>query len=359
MNFIRTFTVVTLYIFFFFTNSSWGQTRKNPADVSILSVEASSSTEADYSIKNLLRENFPLLPEKIINQILATRDIEAIDRDENNQGTDGVFYRFKYQIPTNFLVDTAKILWELNIPEFRSRIFQLYEGDTILIDVWNNVVGTIKDKTYTGNFEAYKIRNWPSWKDPEPGKENLPPVPPGPNNPLGLFVVHYDENSLRYFHGTNKPHLLNNKMRNLSHGCVRNENDNIQKMKEFIIKKIVKSKDLSYWLESKKTMEYVLEKSERFPVRIIYKTYKVDNDEKGTYIELYRDIYDYANSNPSIKYNDTSLIFTTSKEALRTELKVNVPDLSDEIIGYLTEYILKKCKEYERYYIKDLIGELH
>lgn len=359
MNFSKTLTGIILYTFFLFIGYNWGQTSKNPGDITILSVEASSSTEADYSIKDLLKENFPLLPEGTIKQILATRDIEAIDRAEDNSGTDGVFYRFKYQIPANFLVDTAKILWELNIPEFKSRIFQLYQEDTILIDVWNNVVGTIKDKTYTGNFEAYKIRNWPSWKDPEPGKENLPPVPPGPNNPLGLFVVHYDENSLRYFHGTNKPHLLNNKMRNLSHGCVRNENENIQKMKEFIIKKIVKSKDLSYWLESKKTMEYVFEKSERFPVRIIYKTYRIGKDEKGIYIELYQDIYGYANSRPSDKYNDTSLIFTTSKESLKEELKANVPDLSDETINYLTEYILKKCKEYERYYIKGLIEELH
>lgn len=359
MNFIRIFTLAILYAFFSFIGLTWGQTFKDPEDITILSVEAASSTEADYSIKNLLKESFPLVTEEIINRILSTRDIEVIDRTENNVGTDGAFYKFKYEVPANFLVDTAKILWELNIPEFRSRIFQLYKNDTILIDVWNNVVGTIKDKTYTGNFEAYKIRNWPSWKDPEPGKENLPPVPPGPNNPLGLFVVHYDENSLRYFHGTNKPHLLNNKMRNLSHGCVRNENENIQKMKEFIIKKIVKTKDLSYWLESKKTMEYVFENNERFPVRIIYKTYRVDKDKKGTYVELYRDIYGYANSKPSDRYNDTSLIFTTSKENLRSELRTNLPDLSDERLNLLIDLILKKCKEYERYYIKDLIEELN
>jgi len=359
MNLTKIIIAVVLYTLFFFIGYNWGQTSKNIEDVTVLSVEASSSTEADQSIRNLLKESFPLITDKTINKILATRDIEAIDKDENNSGSDGVFYRFKYSIPPNYLVDTAKILWELNIPEFKSRIFQLYQKDTILIDVWNNVVGTIKDKTYTGNFEAYKIRNWPSWKDPEPGKENLPPVPPGPNNPLGLFVVHYDENSLRYFHGTNKPHLLNNKMRNLSHGCVRNENENIQKMKEFIIKKIIKSKDLSFWLESKKTMEYVLEKNERFPVKIIYKTYRIDSDEKGLYIELYKDIYGYTNSRPSDKYNDNTLIFTTSRESISSELKANAPDLSDEKIENLTGYILKKCKEYERYYIKDLIEELN
>ena len=130
-------------------------------------------------------------------------------------------------MPKNYLEDTAKIFWKLNIPEFQSRIYQLYKDKQIYIDTWPNVVGTIKDKTYTGNFQAYKVRNWPFYKDPDPAKASLPPTKPGPGNPLGLFVVHYDENSLRYFHGTNNPKVLNNQLRNLSHGCIRNDNDNI------------------------------------------------------------------------------------------------------------------------------------
>jgi len=124
-------------------------------------------------------------------------------------------------------------------------------------------------------------------------KESLPATPPGPKNPLGLFVVHYDENSLRYFHGTNKNHLLYTKMRNLSHGCVRNDNDNIQKMKEFIIKRVIKSEDLSGWMDSKRSMTFEFADIDRFPVRIIYKTFMVNKDESGPYIELYQDIYNY------------------------------------------------------------------
>ena len=196
-----------------------------------------------------------------------------------------------------------KILWELNIPEFRSHLFQIDGKDTIYIDTWNNVIGTAKDKTYTGYFEGYRVRNYPSWKDPEKGKEDKPATPPGPNNPLGLFVVHYDENSLRYFHGTNKNNLIYSKMRSLSHGCVRNDNDNIAKMKEFLIKRVIKSKDLSGWIDSKRSMTYDFDKVDRFPVRIIYKTYMIDRDDNGLFVELYKDIYNYSNSHNIDKQN--------------------------------------------------------
>jgi len=249
----------------------------------------------------------------------------------------------------------SKLLWELNIPEFRSNLYQIYEKDTIYLDTWKNVVGTASSKTYTGNFQAYRIRNWPSWKDPE--KPESAVTPPGPKNPLGLFVVHYDENSLRYFHGTNKEYLMEKTMRNLSHGCVRNMNKNIQKMKEFIIKKVVSSEDLTYWFDSQKTLLYNLKEEEKFPVRIIYKTYRLGTDPDGDYIELYSDIYGYAKKDFSRdKFNDPELVFLSTKENIKAEYRKKIGNkLSDAELDHLINKILQTGKHYERYYFDDLI----
>jgi hypothetical protein len=342
--------------------SGYAQTEDDPNKKSniptqSLSVEAESIDVADNSIKSYLKENFPIISEKTVESLLGNRKINIVSQD-TLQGEKKSFYKVSYEIPENYLVDTAKILWELNIPEFRSYIYQLYQNDTIFIDRWNNVVGTIKDKTYAGYFEAFRIRNWPSWKDPEKGKEDLPATPPGPKNPLGLFCVHYDEASLRYFHGTNKEYLLDDKNRSLSHGCVRNYNANIQKMKEFILKRVIKSKDLTSWLDSKRSMQFDFDKQDRFPVRIIYKTYKIYKDEDGKYIELYRDIYGYRNGSGD-KFNNASLVFTTTKENLFKEYRKNIGnDIPDDRLNLLIEYAMKHCDEYETYDIDKILNQI-
>jgi len=317
-------------------------------------VEASSIEEADKSVSDYLTDHFPILPDALVDNILKGKIIDITEKSEGESA--GTFFKIRYLIPRNFLFDTIKILWELNIPEFRSHLFQIYDKDTLYLDTWNNVVGTSKDKTYTGRFEAYRVRNWPSWKDPEPGKEDLPATPPGPKNPLGLFVVHYDENSLRYFHGTNKEYLLDDENRSLSHGCVRNYNDNIAKMKEFIIKRVIKSKDLGSWLDSKRSMTYEFEKADRFPVRIIYKTFSVDKDENGYYVELYRDIYNYANPvNINTKWNDADLIILTTDDNLKGEIKSKTGNTyTDEKINELVDSILKKSEKYRKFYFSGL-----
>ncbi|MCX6161298.1 MAG: L,D-transpeptidase [Ignavibacteriae bacterium] len=323
------------------------------AQYDTLVVEAQSLTEADASIKEYIKDRFPIISDKLLDKIASKKFTEISDKP----GLDSIaaFYNVKYPVPSNFLLDTVKILWELNIPEFRSHLFQLYGKDTIYIDTWNNVLGTAATKTYAGYFEAFRIRNWPTWKDPEKGKEQLPATPPGPNNPLGLFVVHYDENSLRYFHGTNKNYLIYSKMRNLSHGCVRNDNANIARMKEFILKRVIKSKDLTSWMDSKKSMTYDLETPDKFPVRIIYKTFTIDKDDKGAFVELYKDIYGYKNErNIDAKWNEESLITLTTKENIIAGLKKKLKDVTPEKIGRLADYIISNCDEYERYYIDDM-----
>jgi|WetSurMetagenome_2_1015567.scaffolds.fasta_scaffold60115_2 hypothetical protein len=351
--------LITAFVFVSFVRSanSTDDPKKSNIPTQTLTVEAESIEVADNSVKSYILENFPILSEKTVDKLIQKRNIEYNNQD-SSKADKTPFYKISYLIPENYLVDTAKILWELNIPEFRSHLFQLYQQDTIYIDTWNNVVGTIKDKTYAGNFEAFRVRNWPSWKDPEKGKEQLPPTPPGPKNPLGLFCVHFDEASLRYFHGTNKEYLLNDKNRSLSHGCVRNYNDNIRKMKEFLIKRVIKSKDLSSWLDSKRSMQYDFEKQDRFPVRIIYKTYNIFKEENGNYVELYRDIYGYKNYNGD-KFNDRSLVFLTSKENLIKEYREKIGnDIPEDRLNQLIDYVMKHCEEYETYDINKILEQL-
>lgn len=321
--------------------------------------ETDNIEASDDIIRDHMLEQFPIISEDAINKIILTKSIiqnSAQTADSTSASSQETIYKVSFEVPKNFLADTAKILWELNIPNFESKIYQLYNSQQIYIDTWPNVVGKASTKTYTGNYSAYKIRNWPFYKDPEPSKASLPPTPPGPGNPLGLFVVHYDENSLRYFHGTNKNGLLNNKMRNLSHGCVRNDNENIEKMKEFIIKRVVKSKDLSGWLNSKKTLIYDFEESDKFPVKIIYKTFDIDSDKTGNYIILFNDIYNYKNSdNIDTEWDDPGLITLTNKENLTAEYRKKFgKDISDDELELIINYLLNSSTEYEKYYLSDL-----
>lgn len=319
-----------------------------------LKIEAESLDATEASLSDYLTDHFPLITDDILNSIIEKRKAEFADKPDGQES--GFYYKVNYYVPQKYLRDTMKILWELNIPEYRSHIFLIDGNDTSYVDTWNNVVGTVSDKTYTGRFQAFRIRNYPTYKDPAKGKEHLPATPPGPGNPLGLFVVHYDENSLRYFHGTNKNHLLTAETRHLSHGCVRNDNDNIAKMKEFILKRVIKSKDLTYLIDSKKSTIYDFEEIDKFPVRIIYKTYTIDRDEKGLFVELYNDIYNYSNKgNINLKWNEEDLITLTTKENLTNEFKAKGKgELTDEKISNLVNYVISNLKKYERYYISDL-----
>ena len=313
--------------------------------VDTVSIEAGDLSSSDDAINDLLTDKFAIISKEWVSSIKNTRFVKPTD------SVSGSFSSVSYLIPKNFLVDTAKILWELNIPEFKSRLYQLYNGDTIYIDTWNNVVGKSATKTYAGHFEAFRLRNWPSWKDPE--KPESVATPPGPKNPLGLFVVHYDEKSLRYFHGTNRNSLIYSSMRNLSHGCVRNDNDNIQKMKEFICKRVIKTDNLNYWLDSKRSMTYEIHKADRFPVRIVYRTFTVFKDDKGTFLELYSDVYGYN------KYNDRSAdddcVILTNKENIKNEYRRIIKNgLSEDKLDLIIDYVLANGDRYEKYYFKDI-----
>lgn len=348
----------TIVIFFLLSCFTFSQDIKDPVTLRKLecdsvTIEASSVVDADDAISDYMRDRYAILSDEWLGNITSTGVVNMLPPPDSFSLSIDIG-SVTYKVPKGFLADTVKILWELNIPEFRSYLYQLYNSDTIFIDVWNNVVGTAKDKTYEGHFEGYRIRNWPSWKDPE--KPQSTPTPPGPKNPLGLFVVHYDRASLRYFHGTNKNNLVYSKMRNLSHGCVRNDNDNIQKMKEFIIKRVIKADNLEYWLRSKKTLSYDLKGNDIFPVRVLYKTFSVFRDSNGPYIELYKDIYNYGKSSKYDKNNQEELIKLSGTENILAEYKKNIRDNNtpDEKLRKIIEYVINNGSYYERYYIKDI-----
>jgi hypothetical protein len=313
-----------------------------------------SEEEADEKIEHYLRNAYPIISDNAIEKIEASSVINKFSMNDS-LGTYDTYVNF--YVPKYYLDESPKILWELNIPAFESHIYQVYNQDTILIDTWRNVVGKPSTKTYTGHYEAFRLRNWPYWKDPEL-PDSVKPTPPGPNNPLGLFVVHYDENSLRYFHGTNKSYLLKRENRALSHGCVRNENGNIAKMKEFIINKIIKSDDLGYWLGSKQSMIYEIKPEDRFPVRIVYKTFKVSTDEFGDYIIFYKDIYNYEKHEVLSEYDDPSLITFATRDNIISEIiskHISEQFLNEALIPKLDDLIANH-KDYQKYYFDDLIS---
>lgn len=308
----------------------------------------------DEKIDEYLRDLYPIISDDAVSEIQSGK---SVSKKLINDTLGIVEFTLNISVPKHYLEEHPKILWELNIPEFQSRIYQLYGADTLLIDVWPNVLGKPSTKTYTGHYEAFRLRNWPSWKDPESG-DSVRPTPPGPNNPLGLFVVHYDENSLRYFHGTNKNYLLKNEYRALSHGCVRNDNNNIEKMKEFICKKVVVSRDLTDWIGSKRSMTYELKEEDKFPVRIVYRTYDVNRDTNGDYVVFFKDVYSYGSGAKWSKYDEPELMSFANLENLLAFYKYRNPTkrIPDEKLIPILETLISSHTDYQKYYLNDLLS---
>ncbi|HEY3250868.1 MAG TPA: L,D-transpeptidase [Ignavibacteria bacterium] len=330
---------------------------KTVAGYQTVSLPISDIQNADRLIESYLHELFPIISD---NEISAIQGSKEITKKLINDTLGIVDFNLNFKIPDHYLDPHPKILWELNIPEFTSRIFQLYKEDTILIDTWPNVVGKPSTKTYTGHYEAFRLRNWPTWKDPESDPLE-PATPPGPGNPLGLFCVHYDENSLRYFHGTNKNYLLKSEYRALSHGCVRNDNSNIEKMKKFICTKVIISSDIAWWINSKKSMMFEISEQDRFPVRIKYKTFNIESDGYGDYIVFFKDIYGYGDGSGWSKFDEPELMTFTNTENILAEYKAahkpNQFSISDEKLIPIIEKLIANHKDYEKYYFEDLLSE--
>jgi len=333
-------------------------TRDLPEGYVKVSLPLEDPANLDGQIENYMLDTYPIISDYELEAIIGTKEIS---KKLVNDTLGYVEFTLNFQVPAYYLDPAPTMLWELNVPEFTSRIYQVYNNDTILVAVWPNVVGAPGSKTYTGYYNIFRLRNWPSWKDPDSDPLE-PATPPGPGNPLGLFAAHYDENSLRYFHGTNKNHLLKNEYRALSHGCVRNDNANIDKMKKFIVKKMVTSQDISWWAKSKKSMMYNFteEEKQKFPVRIIYKTYDLDRDSYGAYVVFFKDVYGYARGNRISKFDEEELMTFSTVENIKADYKAmhkpNHFQLSDEKLIPIIESLVANHKDYEKYYFDDLVN---
>jgi L,D-transpeptidase-like protein len=314
-----------------------------------VSVRINPQENSDVLIRKYLTCLYPLISESTLEKIIGGK---TISKTLVNDTLGIIDINAVVNVPAYYFEVSPQILWVLNLPEFKTRFYQVYNGDTILIDAWDCSVGDPKTQTHPGHFRALKIRNWPIWKDPD---TDSPPVNPGVKNPLGLFTIHYDERSTRQFHGTNIDNPQLNSYGAVSHGCIRNNNDNIEKLKAYVIKKVVKSENLSSWLNSSKTMAYQFKKEDSLNFTIIYKTFEVDNDENGNYIIFFKDVYGFAEKLWT-DIDDPSLITITTIDNVVNELRREhrSTGISDDKLIPILEKLIAEHGYYEKYYFKDL-----
>ena len=120
-----------------------------------------------------------------------------------------------------------KLASELNIPAYRWRLFHVVDGRRYMIADWPVVVGKNSTRTRVAQLPMDQVEHYPPWTDPETREH----VRPGPGNPLGLWKLRSTHTRrLWYYHGTNRPRLLKRTYRAFSHGCIRNDNDNIRRL---------------------------------------------------------------------------------------------------------------------------------
>lgn len=118
----------------------------------------------DGQIEDYLLDMWPIMSDEEISAIQGSKDIS---KKLVNDTLGHVEFSLTINVPAHYLEVAPTMLWELNIPEFTSRIYQIYNNDTILITVWPNVVGAPGTKTYTGYYNIFKGRTGPTWKDPD------------------------------------------------------------------------------------------------------------------------------------------------------------------------------------------------
>jgi hypothetical protein len=155
----------------------------------------------------------------------------------------------------------AKEQWRVrvNIPEYK---LYLYQGLELYRD-YPIAVGKKDSPSPTGNFTVINKVRHPTWYPPE---RKQPPVPPGPNNPLGKYWLGL--NAPGYgIHGNSAPLSIGSP---LSLGCFRMHNQDIEQL---------------FWLIPVGT-----------PVEIVYQTVLGGIDVNGqAWLEVFPDIYQREN----------------------------------------------------------------
>lgn len=145
--------------------------------------------------------------------------------------------------------------WEImiNIPE--CRLYLYYNG--WLFKTFKVAVGKVNSPSPTGEFRIInKVRN-PTWYP-----EGQPPVPPGPNNPLGKHWMGLDNKGYG-IHGNSAAWSIGSPA---SKGCFRMENHEIEELFSLV--------------------------PVGTPVKVVYLTVKgeIDRDNQA-WLEIYPDIY--------------------------------------------------------------------
>lgn len=108
----------------------------------------------------------------------------------------------------------------------RTHILQMHHGR--LVDVLNVPDATGKGPKLTpeGRFQIINKEKNPTWYPPE--SVGGGPVPPGPNNPMGVAKIRTNALGGRILlHGTNRPDQIGT---NASLGCIRHHNQDILKI---------------------------------------------------------------------------------------------------------------------------------
>ena len=100
------------------------------------------------------------------------------------------------------------------------------------------------------------------------------------------------------------------------------------------------------------------EEKQKFPVRIIYKTYHIGSDPEGDYIIFFKDVYGYARGNKWSSFDKEELMTFSTVENIKADYKAihkpNQFQLSDENLIPIIETLISTRKDYQKYYFDDL-----
>jgi len=112
----------------------------------------------------------------------------------------------------------------INIPEFMLR---LYDGSQLYRE-YSIALGTPYEPTPTGNYKVFYKEKYPIWT-PGSNFNDRTPVPPGPDNPLGIRWIEF---APAYgIHGTNKDWDIDYPV---SGGCIRMHNNDVQELYDIV-----------------------------------------------------------------------------------------------------------------------------
>jgi hypothetical protein len=155
-------------------------------------------------------------------------------------------YRFAVGAETNKAI--------LNLPAFE---LKYYEGET-LVKVYPVAIGRKTSQTPIGDFKVINKLTFPTWFP-----RGRDPIPPGPANPLGTRWLGFKNGY--GIHGSNKPSVIGTMA---SAGCVRLYNKDVEELYEKVVVGT--------------------------PIKVIYETLELSEEDKKPYVKVHPDIYGFG-----------------------------------------------------------------